>query len=321
MPTLSELTANPDAWDTIDDEHKKAIFLKLLTFYNLKKKGGREGARREVIAVAEKRERAAAAAKGQDYDPVPEDYKQDCCAARVRRGNTVHFSQCSKTPGGAWANTHPECQLYCGKHAKEMFERNWLRFGDVRVVGPGSFDPIPHLRPTITEKNYGNWVLNRETFLADVFEDTREQVEQENYPAPAKGGGLPRGADFNVWGKQDAPKRRVVVPEVVIHEEADLSDSEDEEVETASEDEFEPREAGGGIYEGVPLYVKKYLMGSETEDGMEAKALAKGFRLRDEWKRTLMEMLEDGSIDADDEEEVLDEVGFIGREDAMWQPV
>jgi len=306
MPTLSELTANPDLWHAMEDEHKRLQFFQLLTFYNNKTKGqqrpkiGREGAQREKILVAEKRERAAAAAKEQVFDAAPEDYNTDCCAGRVRLGNTIHFSQCSKMPGGAWANTHPECQMYCSRHAKEMVETLWLKHGDIRVVGPGSFGPHTNAKASVQK-----WAKNREIQHSDCFEDTRDEVEQENYPAPAKITGNP---EPGVWGKHARDMRRVVVPEVVpeavIHEEADLSDSEDEEDETDSEEEFEVIGPGGGIYEGVPLYVKKYLMGIADEMKKE------GCKLDDDWKEKVMELVDD---DEYDEAGVMEEIEWVGK--------
>ncbi len=288
MPTLSELTANPDLWHTMEDEHKRLQFFQLLTFYNNKTKGqqrpkiGREGAQREKILVAEKRERAAAAAKDAVFDATPEDYNPACCAGRVRLGNTIHFSQCSKMPGGAWANTHPECQMYCSRHAKEMVETLWLKHGDIRVVGPGSFGPHTNAKASVQK-----WAKNREIQHSDYFEDTREEVEQENFPAPAK---ITGNREPGVWGKQEM--RRAVVPEAVIHEEAD--DGED------SEEEFDiVPEGAGGFYEGVPLYVKKYLM------GIEADVKAKGCRFDDDWKEKVMELVND---DGYDEEDIMEEL-------------
>ena len=84
---------------------------------------------------------------------------------------------------------------------------------------------------------------------------------------------------------------------MVIHEEADLSDSEDEEDETDSEEEFEVIGPGGGIYEGVPLYVKKYLMSIEED------VKAAGCKLDDDWKEKVMELVNDGQS----EEEIMEE--------------
>lgn len=299
MPTLSELTANPAAWDTMDDDEKRAIFFRMLTFYNLRK-GGREGAQREKIAVAEKRERAAAAAKDAVFDAAPEDYNPSCCAGRVRLGNTIHFSQCSKKPGGAWANLHPECNMYCSRHAKEMIETLWLKHGDIRVVGPGSFGPHTDAKASVQK-----WAKNREIQHADSFEDTRDEVEQEQYPAPAKGGGgYDKEVIPGVWGKENPnrPRNRedAVVPEVVIHEEADLSDSEDEE-DDDDEEEFEVIGPGGGIFEGVPLYVRKYLM--SIDDEMKAA----GSKLVDDWKERVMKLLNE---DGYNEEDMLDEIDW-----------
>ena len=207
-------------------------------------------------------------------NPSPEQYAPSRCSARIRCGNTVNMCQCSELALGGNAETHAQM---CKKHGKEMDKDGWTRYGDVRVVGPGSFG---HTWAKNKDPTPGNlaWRTARELATGVVFADNRSEYDKE------------------WWQVRGGEERGEAPPPLIVE-----SDSEDEEVETDSEEEMDVIGPGGGIFEGVPLYVRKYLMSIDDE------RKAAGSKLVDDWKERVMKLLNE---DGYDEEDMLDEIDW-----------
>jgi hypothetical protein len=211
-------------------------------------------------------------------NPSPEQYDPTRCSARIRCGNTVNMCQCSELQLGPNADT---CHAMCKKHGKEMSQDGWTRYGDVRVVGPGSFG---HTWAKNKDPTPGNlaWRTARELATGVVFADNRTDYEKE------------------WWQVRGGEERGEAPPPLIV--ESDAEDSEDEADED-SEEEMEVIGPGGGIFEGVPLYVKNYLMSiyDEMKEG--------GFKLNDDWKAVVNEMVNEGQS----EEEIMEEIELVNR--------